>query len=201
MKRPPDLDEVLVTNREWRGENTVLVTCLCRGTGLGRLAKRVSVKRSSVIPDFFDSAQVVFDPQTRFIAEYRAVCRRTGIGRSPVALAAASRLARLINDNFGVVEWDPSLFPKIEAALDAFETVPLVAAAELKILFLINLREGLPVREDWLDRLGESSRARVSEVVSTPLAQLSRDRLQIDSEVTSLWSWMRRATDWIVHVT
>lgn len=162
------------------GDHLVL-TCFSPEEGvLTALLRPPRITRSTTptapAPDLFDRLALELNHARGgsasgpwFVREHRVLLRHAGIGRDYSALAAASRLARVVIKN--PVPEDSRL--AIDALLaQAFAAFARPAARPdlvfFKSLYCLARDEGLPLKQHWLPALPPADRAHVASALSLP---------------------------------
>tara|TARA_R100000027_G_scaffold38198_4_gene28199 strand:- start:254 stop:865 length:612 start_codon:yes stop_codon:yes gene_type:complete len=145
-------------------------------------------------PDIFDTANARISQAKQgdlnFLSEYEPIRRRTSIARSYQRFRIASRFADVLRRNAQHFPDSSTAFQASERLFDSLEQSPAPEAAYLKTIYLLAKTEGLPVREHWVDGLGEPMKSDLQNIISSPLDQQSDDPDMFRTLTASLEKWM-----------
>ena len=137
---------------------------------------RASAPAANPAPDLFDRLALTLEHGRGspvggpwFVREHRLLMRHSTIGRSYEALAAASRLARIITRNPGAQDTRADIDALLTRAFAAFARP--AARPELvlfKSLYVFARDEGLPLKEEWLPLLPPADRDLAAAALALP---------------------------------
>ena len=137
---------------------------------------RASAPAANPAPDLFDRLALTLEHGRGspvggpwFVREHRLLMRHSTIGRSYEALAAASRLARIITRNPGAQDTRAGIDTLLTRAFAAFARP--AARPELvffKSLYVFARDEGLPLKEEWLPLLPPADRDLAAAALALP---------------------------------
>lgn len=182
-----------------RGENQVLVGLLCPDHGWISLLKRLpqNAGRASTNdrPDLFDSAEVTWQAQGRYLQSYLKLKARPGLARPYRTLQEAAEWARLWCKNAPHMPPDADSIALIEQTLDAMAAYPLPQTAHLKALYRLCREQGYAVRENWLASLPDDLQPLAQRCLFTPLEALGIDDEPGGKLLQNLRRWMAAETD------
>lgn len=172
----------IILDRESRGENGVMLTALSPEHGLVYLFKRISAKKTSLVPDIFCeiSAQTQV-PQTaenglvHFVKDFSSVKSRDKISLSYEKLCDASEIASVVKLNGANIDETSLLFDLLGKALDGVAEFENTAAVKIKFLYVLAKEQGYAVKEDFFSRLSQTDKAAFAKILKTPVAELSAD--------------------------
>lgn len=172
----------IILDRESRGENGVMLTALSPERGLVYLFKRISAKKTSLVPDIFCeiSAQTQV-PQTtenglvHFVKDFSSVKSRDKISLSYEKLCDASEIASVVKLNGANIDETSMLFDLLGKALDGVAEFENTAAVKIKFLYVLAKEQGYAVKEDFFSRLSQTDKAAFAKILKTPVAELSAD--------------------------
>ncbi len=172
----------IILDRESRGETGVMLTALSPERGLVYLFKRISAKKTSLVPDIFCeiSAQTQV-PQTaenglvHFVKDFSSVKSRDKISLSYEKLCDASEIASVVKLNGANIDETSLLFDLLGKALDGVAEFENTAAVKIKFLYVLAKEQGYAVKEDFFSRLSQTDKAAFAKILKTPVAELSAD--------------------------
>jgi len=191
----------IVLDRESRGENGVMLTALSPECGLVFLYRRISAKKTSLVPDIF--CEISADTQTpqmsdnglvHFVKDFRTVKSRDKISLSYEKLCDASEIASVVKLNGANIDETPLLFDLLGKALDGVAEFENTAAVKIKFLYVLAKEQGYAVKEDFFGRLSQADRQSFAKILKTPVAELPADAA-MQRLYESLRRWTAENTD------
>jgi hypothetical protein len=158
---------------------------------------------SSASLDLFDTAGFLLESanqgRTWFVKEHRVNVRRTGIGKSYLALASACDLCAIIGRNPVHEESRPKVAHLLSVALDAFEAAQRADIVLFKALFRFARDEGYPVRQEWMPMLVSDDRDRAEALLAAPADQVSAAEADVSRLIRRLKDYLRGHSELIVE--
>lgn len=170
-------------------------------SGLITCFQRQSKKcNKSTSPDLFDSAALLLKSarpgSTRFVQEYHLLQRRTTLATNYRNFLLATRFAKIFLKNPLHSEAKTELYMLMQTALGHWEEGKQGTAIYLKALYRLILLEGLPVKEDWIERLSEEKKRSLLALLNTPIQSLPETKESTHKElVSSLERWVEQHTE------
>ena len=166
------LECATVLDKLLTGESSLRLRIYCPNLGLALLVKRVSSKKTTVLPDIFDdislTARVPSMGDVLFPNEYETLTSRMSLSKDYGAFLHASEICALVIKNGAHIENANRLHARIRGALDSMANGALPETVHLKFLYLLVRDEGYPVHEDFLKKFSGSQKAAFCEIISTP---------------------------------
>jgi len=189
----------IVLRIEPQGENYRSVHTLSPDVGTTRSLQRLSSRKTTANQiDLFDegrfSLQTDSNPHTGFITEFELQHRRTQLSKHYESLCSASEFARILSLNSAHLENQSEVFSLFKRALDAWEKGHAPQATLFKCLYLYCRDEGYPIKEEWITRLSQHDRKIATELINTPLANISIAALEMTELLTRLTDYYRNQT-------
>lgn len=173
----PEEDHGIVLQYAEKGEKFWSITFLSENQGLHYPLLRRS--KNGMRPDLFDTGQAKISRAKQggliFFSEYHPLRRRSGIARSYEVLRIAARFSTILQRNAEHLPDPKTIFDLSEQFFNSLEKGPAPEASYLKALYLFARMEGLPIREDWVQQLGDGLRNDLETILKHPLEQQATD--------------------------
>lgn len=191
-------EAILLTRRD-SGEKGQLLTFLSPTHGILLAFKRRATSRGrQPIPDLFDEVSLTLEKGREggdlwFVTEYVVRSRRSGLGANYESLYYACRFGVLLSRHLFPPEEGPLWYEQLRQALDAWQTGLRPEAAYFKSIYLFARRQGIPVKEDWLNSLEASDADRVREILRRPLAGQTVPAATVKRLVTAFESYLHHS--------
>jgi hypothetical protein len=191
----------VLLSQEETGENFLRISIFSE-VGLQRcLLRKANKKKLFSPPDLFDDVEVMLKAASvrglPFVQEYVVHSKRRQLGTNFEKFEAAGILSRFYLSN-GEHLLDCSVFYKIlRSALSALIDEMDPSAVLFKALFIFASKEGLPVKEAWLQSQTETMRKQVIELVERPLAKSPHLAIYSSEWLSSLKNWLRAESELI----
>ena len=167
--------------------------------GLLTALQRITKKGATPPADLLDEAEFSLesrnDGRTWFVREHRLLHRPAAIGASYAALRCASAIARLVRQNPISAESRPAVVGLLRQSFAALATGHRPDLVWLKALYCFARDEGLPVKQQWWQQLGEADRAAAQEILTKPLATQSPTAASVARLVQRLEHWVAAETE------
>ncbi len=167
--------------------------------GLLAALQRITKKGATTPADLLDEAEFSLESRnegrTWFVREHRLTHRPVAIGASYEALRCASAIARLVRQNPISAESRPAVAGLLRQSFAALAGGHRPDLVWLKSLYCFARDEGLPVKQQWWQQLGEADRAAAQEILNKPLAGQSPPPPAITRLVQRLEHWIAAETD------
>jgi len=193
-----------ILDREVHGEKFWRVSALSAEDGIFQCLVRQSSKKTTIVPDLFDEADLSFErakagtDAPRFVKEYALRVRHTGISGNYSALVYASRFAAVLAKNAFPPDARTAVFSLCGNVINAFSGKPRRDATYFKSLWLLARESGLPVREDWFYSLPFADKELVSKVLRTPLEALDVSERDVERVISRIEYWLVRENDFSI---
>jgi hypothetical protein len=191
----------VLLSQEETGENFLRISIFSE-VGLQRcLLRKANKKKLFSPPDLFDDVEVILKAASGrglpFVQEYVVHSKRRQLGTNFEKFEAAGILSRFYLSN-GEHLLDCSVFYKIlRSALSALVDEMDPSTVLFKALFIFASKEGLPVKEAWLQSQKETIRKQVIELVERPLAKSPHLAIYSSEWLSSLKNWLRAESELI----
>ena len=191
----------VLLSQEETGENFLRISIFSE-VGLQRcLLRKAHKKKLFSPPDLFDDVEVMLKAASGrglpFVQEYVVHSKRRQLGTNFEKFEAAGILSRFYLAN-GEHLLDCSVFYKIlRSALSALVDEMDPSTVLFKALFIFASKEGLPVKEAWLQSQTETMRKQVIELVERPLAKSPHLAIYSSEWLYSLKNWLRAESELI----
>lgn len=191
--------EAVLLNRKESGEHGLLLTLLAPEHGLLHAFKRTSSRGRQPLPDLFDEVSLILNKAGGsnfwFVSEYLVKRRRPQIGAHYQAFLYACRYALLLSHHVFEAEEGSLWTEQLHQALDAFEGGIRPEAAYFKSLYLFALRQGIPVKEEWIASLGRERSTGVMAVLRAPLPKQSVPAATIERFIADFERYLQHQHD------
>lgn len=191
----------VLLSQEETGENFLRISIFSE-VGLQRcLLRKANKKKLFSPPDLFDDLEVILKPASAgglpFVKEYIVHSKRRQLGTNFEKFEAAGLLSRFYLAN-GEHLLDSSVFYKIlRSALSALVDEMDPSTVLFKALFVFASKEGLPVKEAWLQSQKQTIRKQVIELVERPVAKSPHLAVYSSEWLSSLRNWLRAESELI----
>ncbi len=199
MNCPFAIDNATVLDREIRGESSLYITAFSGDCGLVRMMKKISAKRTGVLPDLFDDISANGESETptslKFLREFSILKRRNDIALNYDSFENASQISLTTMKNGGHIEDTQTLAFRLRTALDAIAAKSPPIITRLKFMYLLVRDEGYPVREDFYANLQPAQRELFSLLIKTPSNQLGEFQTRAFSLLEKFLIWTYSNTD------
>lgn len=194
-------DEItgIVLEKTLRGESGVILKIFSRKQGIVALYKRVSAKKTTELPDYFDEVCI---QTTRaktgdmlFVADFEIQKKRTSLASDYEAFACASKIALCCVKNGKFLESFENLYDDTISALEALLDGANAHIVYLKFMYLFARREGYAIKEDFFQKLEANERADFKNILLSP-AKSSAPRIQNTPQLLEkMLLWISQNTD------
>ncbi len=189
----------VVLEKSVRGESTAHYRLLSPEFGLVAACRRVSLKKASPLPDFFDEAVFAAEKAKMsdmfFVRDFEISKRRTAIGADYDAFLHACEISKCVLRNSRYLESFGALFSAVSSAFDALAAGGDGACARLKFLYLFARSEGYPARESFFRSLGAGDAEAFSKIIATPLSEIGAGASAAPALLEKMERWLRAETD------
>ncbi len=193
----------IVLDKEKRGETSVLLTAFSSEEGLVVMFKKMSSKKTSLVPDLFDeiSCQVQLpeaNASINFLQQFDILEHRESIGISYEKLCCACELTSIVKLNGAHIYEKQSLFSLLSKALESIEKSTSLAEIKIKFLYLLVKEQGYPIKEDFFKSLPEEDKNKFASILKTPISSESTSDNNAEKLYNALKYWVQTQTDIIV---
>ena len=191
-------EDITVLRRDLRGESSLYIEAFSGKLGLLSVIKKISSKKTSVLPDIFDDIDVVLNSASgggglKFLGDFEILRRRTRIAYEAFEDAAA--LAEVALKNGRHVEDTSKFSIRLRKSLDAIDAGNPSAIVRLKFLYLFARDKGYPVKEDFFAGLSGVEKRLFAALVRTPSAELFELKAHSRGMLEKFLEWLERFTD------
>ena len=193
-------DDITVLRRDLRGESSLYIEAFSGKLGLLCVIKRISSKKTSVLPDIFDDIDAVLNSASgggglKFLGDFEILRRRTRIAANYEAFDDAACLADVALKNGRHVEDTSKFSIRLRKSFDAIDAGNPSAIVRLKFLYLFARDEGYPVKEDFFAGLSGVEKRLFAALVRTPSAELFELKAHSRGMLEKFLEWLERSTD------
>lgn len=192
----------IVLRKVLRGESGVLFHILSKKDGLISCVKRVSSKKSSILPDLFDEVFLILDEMKssdlKIVREFDILKNRIGLASRYESFIGMSEMAMFIFDNAKYLESCEKVYDLFEASLDSALLGASCVVLKIKFFYVLAKHEGYPVKESFATAISSESRVLLQSILSTPSLYCNSDDGESIILLNSLIGWMRDYTDFLV---
>ncbi len=190
----------IVLDRERRAEASVMLTAFSPEDGLVFLFKRLSGKKTSLVPDLFDEIECSVstpdaDAPVKFLGQFEVLKRRAGVSASYEKLCAASEIASVAKSNGANIDEKRTLFELIARSLDAIEAHDNHATVKIKFLYLLARNQGYAIKEDFFRSLADADKSDFSEILALSTADQAAEKPRSERLYEMLKRWILSETD------
>ena len=191
----------VLLNSENTGENFSRLS-IFSNKGLQRcLLRKTRGKNAISPPSFLDEVEITLNPSKSggisFIREYIIVQKRIDLGVHRETFESAGILARFYLIN-GEHLLEPKLFYGILLkALTSFSFGGNPSIILFKALFLFASKEGVAVKESWLQSHDVETRKLIISILKTPVKDAENLGYQVSRILDSLLIWFKAETEFI----
>lgn len=194
---------ILVLNVTQTSEHFLKIDYLCSMLGIAHGLFRFSPKkRHPNKPEIFDTADILFDlassSKAKFIKDYQPIIKRTNIGIHYKQLLYASKFSQFLTQNATHVPDPHELYSLVTRSLDAFHKGYAPEIISLKAFYNFLKTEGFPVRATWLSSLPKDQKSQASNLLQTPLDELSNSSesdAMAQNLLNHLSQWIEKETE------
>ncbi len=205
MQSQNDISAIIV-DRQNRGETSIMLTAFSAEEGLIYLFKRMSAKKTSLVPDLFDEINCQTKPpeaskstSIHFLQSFDILKQRMGISTSYDKLCVSSEIAQIIKANGENIEERKSLFDLLKKTFDAIENSQNLKAIQIKFLYLLTKEQGYAIKEDFFQSLSNNDKTTFAYILKTPAQLLTEYIQQTENLYVMLKRWIQTNTDIIVE--
>ena len=188
----------IVLKKVLRGESGVLFYILSPDEGIVTCMKRVAVKKSSALPDLFDTVTFrVGELRTgdlKFIQDFELHESRIGLAKNYGAFVAATELSEFVSANGRDLETHKKLYEIFGASLGALMAGANPEVVKIKFFYVLLKDEGYPVKESFAFGLNGDEMECLKQILSTPSLDC-----KADAEASRLL--LEKFTRWILSET
>ncbi len=190
----------IILRHEPSGEQFERLNLLTTDRGqINCLIRRPKRNPTQSLPDLFDSVEILLEQKNDdgfgFVKELQILKRRSGLGKSFIALEKACEFSAILASNLHHAADTRSIYTLFLKALDAWETRIQPEATFFKSLYLFAHQEGYPLKQDWFQKLDHPDRTEVASIINTPLTDQVLDSKTINTWIEKLEFYIGHHTD------
>ncbi|MBE6413784.1 MAG: hypothetical protein E7035_04435 [Verrucomicrobiaceae bacterium] len=205
MQNQNDISAIII-DKENRGEASIMLTAFSAEEGLVFLFKRMSAKKTSIVPDLFDEIVCQTKPPEsskntpiHFLQNFDVLKHRTGIATSYEKLCVSAEIAKIIKINGENIDEKQSLFNLLTKTFDAIESTQNLKAVQIKFLYLLTKEQGYAIKEDFFQSLSSDDKTTFTYILKNPAQNLHDYIQQAENIYIKLKRWIQTNTDIIVE--
>lgn len=190
--------EGIVLDKSFRGESGLLLSVLRADGGVRVLHKKVSRKKPSALPDYFDTASFEAEESKAggilFLGGFEILARRAGIAADYDAFKNACEISKFALKNSKFLESFGALYDLVGASFCAIDSGADSFAVRAKFLYAFAKSEGYAAKEDFAAGLCAEDFECLKKILSAPAASL-RSVPRAASLLERLVFWIGSSTD------
>ena len=196
----------IILDKENRGESSVMLTAFSSEKGLMYLFKRMSGKKTSLIPDLFDEITCkIRQPDftgnipVTFLQSFEIIKHRQGISTSYNKLCSASDISLIVKHNGENINETHSLYSLLSKTFEGIEKTKNMPAVQIKFLYLLTKEQGYAIKEDFFQSLSNDDKTTFAHILKTPSQNLDEHIYQAEKLNEMLKRWIQENTDIIIQ--
>ena len=199
MHTPPITATLTILRSSLRGENNLYLEAFSQELGLIAVMKRISAKKTSILPDTFDDISATLKPSEseglKFLGEFEILKRRLAIANRYDAFEDAASIANIVLRNGKHFEDTQSASNALRRSLDAIESGLNSTIVLIKFLYVSVKREGYPIKEDFFAKLSDVEQRLFATIITTPTKDLIDIVPHARTMLEKLELWIKTSTD------
>ncbi len=186
-----------------RAENFMMFTVLSKELGLTYALKKISAKKQTFLPDYFDIISATLSAKSKnspfFIESFDITKKLCGKPTSYNSLFAMGKIAKTIIKNAPFLEDCSRIYKTFSAAITAYENTDVPEIVNIKWLYDFAKSEGYPVKEDFLSTLPDSDYESFVDIVKTPVLKCAANKDCAKHILKLFETWVSLKTDIVLE--
>lgn len=195
--------ECIVLDKELRAENFMMFTVLSKELGLTYALKRVSSKKQTFLPDYFDIISAKLSAKSKnspfFIESFEISEKLCENSANYNSLVAMGKIVRVIIKNAPFLEDCSRIYKTFSLAVKSYKNTNTPEIVNIKWLYDFAKSEGYPVREDFLNTLPDLDYNNFLEIVKTPVLSCAVDKDSAKHLLKLFETWVSLKTDIVLE--
>ncbi len=189
----------IVIDKSLRGEGDLLLSLFSAELGFFNCIKKISKKKTSQQPDFFNLITGNFEKigasDLRILRDFELLKSNASIAKNYDAFMQASEICRTILKNGKLIEDVGLLYDTLTHALSALDAGANPIVVRTKFVYIFSKQEGYAVKQGFASNLNLQEKSLLQEMLSKPSLNCQVCSQEAQRLLAKFIAWLSANTD------